>query len=150
MRSDSDDPHKLDSRTRALLVGLQAFVGVGALFGGYGLLDDAVGLGLEEQWLDGSPFADYKIPGLFLLIVIGGGMLVSALLALMRSRYATLAAFSMGLTLALWLIIETLIIRFQHWSQYALLLVLGTVAAVLMVVGGRALRQRSSDHASSQ
>jgi hypothetical protein len=37
------------------LVALQAFIGVGALFGGYGLLADAEGLGMEEEWLDGSP-----------------------------------------------------------------------------------------------
>jgi hypothetical protein len=145
MKSGSGDPRKLDSRTRGLLVALQAFVGVGALFGGYGLLVDAEGLGLEREWLEGSPFADYRIPGLFLLIVIGGGMLVSAVLALIRSRYAVVAAFAMGLTLALWLIIETLIIGFQDWSQYALLLALGTIATVLMVIGARAIKRSRHD-----
>ena len=113
MKSGSSDPRKLDPLTRGLLVVLQAFVGVGALVGGYDLLADAEGLGMQKDWLEGSPFADYRIPGLFLLIVIGGGMLVSAMLALIRSRNAVVAAFAMGFTLALWLIIETLIIGFS-------------------------------------
>ena len=128
---------RLDSGTRALLIAAQAFIGIGALFGAYGLLADAEGLGMEEEWLDGSPFPDYRIPGLVLLIVIGGGMLASAVLALVGSPYARVAALAMGTVLALWLIIETVIIGFQTWEQYALLVVCGVVALVLVGVGAR-------------
>lgn len=60
---------------------VSAWVCAGALFGGYGLLSDAEGLGARQSWLQGSPFPDYTIPGLFLLIVIGGGMLLTAVSA---------------------------------------------------------------------
>ena len=56
----------------------EVVVGVGAIFGGYGLLSDAEGLGAKQAWLDGSVFPDYTVPGLFLLVVIGGGMLTAA------------------------------------------------------------------------
>lgn len=127
----------LDSRARALLVAAQAFIGVGALFGAYGLLADAEGLGMEEEWLDGSPFPDYRIPGLFLLTVIGGGMLASAVLALVDSRYARLAALALGTVLALWLIIETVVIGLQAWEQFVLLAVCGGVALLLVAAGAR-------------
>lgn len=130
---------RLGSRRRALLVALQAFIGVGALFGGYGLLADAEGLGMEEEWLDGSPFPDYRIPGLFLLLVIGGGMLASAVLALLGSPYARLAALAMGATLALWLVVETVIVGFQAWEQYVLLVACGVVALVLLGVGAKSV-----------
>src|SRR5690349_16570328 len=82
----------LSSRRRIVVAMLELFLGIGALYGGISLLVDAEGFGMKESWLDGSPFADYLIPGLFLLVVIGGGMLVAAALALAGSSRAAPAA----------------------------------------------------------
>ena len=105
--------------------------GVGALYGGIALLADAEGFGVEEAWLDGSPFPDYRVPGLFLLVAIGGGMLATAAVALRRSPHAQLAALAMGALLAAWLAIETAIVGFQGPQQVVLLVVCGGSAAIL-------------------
>jgi hypothetical protein len=42
------------------VIAVELLVGIGALFGGYGLLDDAEGLGMRDSWLEGSPFPDYR------------------------------------------------------------------------------------------
>jgi hypothetical protein len=77
---------RLTGRRRWAIAAFAAWVGVGALFGGYGLLADAENLGVKDAWLEGTPLPDYRVPGLVLLVVIGGGMLVTVLLALRGSR----------------------------------------------------------------
>jgi hypothetical protein len=49
------------------------FLSVGALFGGYMLLMDTSGLALQmpANALENSPFTDYLIPGLILLVFMG-------------------------------------------------------------------------------
>jgi len=56
--------------TRYLFEGLLAFVALNAFAGGYYGLSGAKGI--PREWLTGRPFASYFIPGLFLLVVIGG------------------------------------------------------------------------------
>ncbi len=119
-------------RAAPLLAAVQIVLGIAALFGGYGLLADAEGLGMREAWLDGSPFPDYTVPGLVLLVAIGGGMLVSGALAAAGHRWAHRSALVMGAGLALWLVIETAIIGMQAWEQVVLLVVCGAVAAYLL------------------
>ncbi len=128
-----------DGFTRWVVVGVALFMGVGAIGGGVELLDDAEGFGMQEAWLSGSPFADYRIPGLFLAIVIGGGMLSVAGLTLVRHRLAGYAALAMGAMLLLWLVIETVIIGFRGSQQAVLLVVCGGSGMILSVVGGQAL-----------
>ena len=111
----------LTGARRWVVASVAGFVGVGAFFGGYGLLSDAEGLGAKAEWLDGSPFPDYRIPGVVLLVVIGGGMLLTALLALRRSRLAGVAALTMGVALLTWGLVETVTIGYQGIAQVVLL-----------------------------
>lgn len=123
------------------------FIGVGAVGGGFEVLRDAEGFGLDPAWIAGSPFKDYRIPGLFLFVVIGGGMLVTAGLALLRSDLSRVAALTMGMVLALWLAIETAIVGWQGGPQAMLLVVCGGGAAVLILaalVGSRIPETRHS------
>lgn len=122
----------LPAPVRRWLVGIESAVGISALFGGYGLVKDAEGLGIPESWLRGSPFDTYRVPGLFLFIVIGGGMLMAALLAWRRSPLARPAAALMGAILLAWLAIETAIIGFRTWQQYILLAITGACGVMLV------------------
>jgi hypothetical protein len=124
-------------RARWSVAGLAALVGVGALYGGVGLLVDAEALGAEQSWLEGTPFPDYRLPGVVLLVVIGGGMLATALAALLRSRFAGLAALASGLTLLVWGVVETLTIGYQGAGQLVLLAVFVVGPALLLISIGR-------------
>jgi hypothetical protein len=130
-------------RARWAVLAVALLMGVGALYGGYGLLDDAEGLGVEEAWLRG-PFDDYTVPGLFLLVVIGGGMLALAALTAAGSRWSALGALAMGAILTAWLVIETAVIGYRGGAQLALLVLCGGSAVVLLVLGDRRLRRRPS------
>ncbi len=123
----------LSGRLRVVAAAVAAFVGVGALFGGYGLLSDAEGLGAKEAWLEGTPFPDYRVPAVVLLTVVGGGMLVTAASALMRSRYAGFAASVMGATLVVWGVVESITIGYRGAAQIGLLAVFVVVPAVSLL-----------------
>jgi len=55
---------------------LVVFGALTTLAGGIGLLTGAIAAPLN--WLEGSPFVDYTIPGLALAIIVGGSMLFAA------------------------------------------------------------------------
>ena len=107
---------------------LQAFIGLGALAGGYGLVSDPSGnaLGLPSSFIEGSPFSDFLIPGLFLLIVNGFGSLVGAFLSFTRRRYAQEIAIALGAILVLWIVMQIIIISSFHW-MHVLYFILGIV-----------------------
>jgi len=115
----------------------QAFIGVGAVFGGYELLSNAEGFGLPEEWLAGTPFPDYRIPGLFLLIVLGIGMLAATVVTLLRVCWWPVLAITMGAILAAWLLIETILIGWRG-DQQAILLVVCGIPALVMIIAGTA------------
>ena len=99
---------------------------------------------MKLSWLDGSPFPDYTIPGLYLGVVIGGGMAVAAGAAWRRSRHAARAALLMGLVLLTWLAVETIVVGFRGWQQLPLLAVCGVSGTVLLALGGRSLVESST------
>jgi hypothetical protein len=125
---------------RWIVAGAEAIVGIGAVFGGYGLLSDAEGMGAKQEWLDGSVFPDYTVPGLVLLVVIGGGMLCAAGITLLERRQAPVAAGLMAVVLLAWGLTETLTIGWRGWQQ--VLLVAAFVLLPAAVLGSYCLRGR--------
>jgi hypothetical protein len=88
----------------ALLV-IEAFIGLGAIGGGIALLKSTFPTQwLPVAWLQDTPFNDYTIPGLILLIVIGGGMLFAAATQFVQREWAVL------LIMIGWIIVEVAII----------------------------------------
>lgn len=116
------------------LVALELFMGAGAVFGGRALIHDAVGFGVKEEWLRYGIFSDYTVPGAILIVAVGGSMLIAALLALVRSPAAFPAASIAGLTLLIFLFVETAILA----RQLALLTICGGTGLSLVLLGRRA------------
>ena len=98
-----------------LLVVLLVFQGLSGLAGGVALSLDptGTGIGLDPAWLDGSPFPDYGVPGVFLLVVLGLGPLGAALLVIRDSPWAWSAALLTGLVLVAWILVEIGIVGLQ-------------------------------------
>ena len=132
--------HGLSLRARRAVAGCAAFVGLGAVYGGVSLLTDAEGFGMREEWLDGSPFPDYTVPGVVLLAGIGGGMLLTVALALRDHRLAAPLALGEGVGVCLFLAVETATIGLRSGAQLVLLPAVGLPAVVLAVLGARSFR----------
>ena len=107
---------------------LQAFIGLGALGGGFMLVRDPSGSALElpMSLLEGSPFPDFLIPGMFLLAVNGVGSMIGAGLSFTRRRYAQEIAIVLGAILVAWIVIQIVIISSFHWL-HVLYFILGVV-----------------------
>lgn len=110
-----------------ILVGLLLFQGVSGLAGGSGLTMDPTGaaVGLDQEWLNGSPFADYLIPGIILLVVLGIGPLIVAVGIFRRLRWAWTASLLAGLALLIWIIVQVVIVGYM--AQPPLQLVYGLI-----------------------
>ncbi len=116
-----------------LLIIALLFLGVGGLYGGIAMLMDPTGSSLQmTTLLPLLPVHDFVLPGLFLLIVMGWApiLLAYALLALPEWRWAAaLSRWSghhwawtgtaaLGVVLAVWLVVEGLLIGFRWPIQY--------------------------------
>jgi hypothetical protein len=69
------------------------------------------GLGMPRSLLAGSPFDSFFVPGLILLVVVGGTQVVAAVLLVMRRPLSLFWTAFAGFTMVTWILIETAIIR---------------------------------------
>lgn len=123
---------------RTLTLILLLFVAVSAFGGGIPLLLDPSGglLHMPLRLLEYSPFKNFLIPGIILVVIIGLGSLDCAILLMGRHRHAPVAVVIEGAALVIWIIVELLMIRSFHFL-HALYAGLGIVLVFL----GLRLRQ---------
>jgi hypothetical protein len=87
---------------------------------------------LPLSLLEHSPFHDFLIPGLLLAGFVGGINTLAGVLLLRRHPHANAEALASGAVLAMWIVVEVLIIRHVHWLHGVYLtlgLAIGGVAA---------------------
>jgi hypothetical protein len=121
---------------RVSLVVLLVFLGLTAVAGGFLLLTGGGAPGVEL--LRGSPFSDYTVPGLALLVIVGGGGLAAAFLVARHHALGLPAAGVAGFGMVCFEIVEILVLRYQTtgaliWQLFgiALGLVIMVLAAAL-------------------
>jgi len=92
---------------------LQLFIGVGAVAGGLALILDSSGANVRMplEMLNRSPFTDFLIPGIVLLIVNGLGSIAGGILSFKLFRYAAETALVLGAFLVAWILIQV------YWIQ---------------------------------
>ena len=114
------------------LLGALLFEGVSALLGGAGLVADPTGgmMRMPAGLLHGTPFSDYRVPGLILVVVLGVLPLVVAAGLWLAQPWARPGASLVGVALVVWIGIQVAMIGYQHPVQpfYA---VVGIVIIVL-------------------
>jgi hypothetical protein len=116
------------------LIACLVFLGVGALAGGWGLTADPSGanLGFSTEWLSGSPFPDFLIPGLFLLLALGVAPLAAAVGLWRGARWAWRAALLISVALIAWIVVETMVIG--YWSDPPLQLIFGALGVLMLAL----------------
>jgi hypothetical protein len=105
---------------RYLLTALLAFGAINAFGGGYYGVSGAPGVPVE--WLAGSPFKDYFIPSLILMVVVGGAFSCAAVAVVTRSRLARVSAFAAGIVVLVWITVQVASIGYVSWMQPATLI----------------------------
>lgn len=118
---------------RVAIVLVSAFVGLQALIPGWQIMTDGsvYGFKLPADWLSSAwPFQGYFVAGLVLLIVVGGGSLATAAVALWKPRAGTVAALGIGILLCGWIAGE-LIFMTQTMVMTWIILACGVILVLL-------------------
>jgi hypothetical protein len=130
--------HAIPSQT--LVAVLCLLIGATAIGGGLSLVlyPDGSRTQLPLALLRDSPFEDYFVPGLLLVLVVGLGNALASLMVLRGHARARIALLLAGSVLVVWIVCEMVLLRTVHWLQIAYL-ALGVfiVAECLAPTGSR-------------
>lgn len=98
-----------------LLLVLLLVQGSSGVFGGLALVLDPTGaaIGLPLDLLEGSVFADYLVPGIVLLVLLGIAPLFVAGAVLKRRPRAWIGSLAVGVALMLWIAVQVLVVGYQ-------------------------------------
>ena len=114
---------------------VQVFIALGAIPASimFIIKPDGSMMGMTTAMISHSPFSDYLIPGLFLLIIHGIGNIIGAMFSFNLIDAAGKTGVLLGLILILWIIIQ------MYWMGYIsflqpLMLVFGIVEAVIGII----------------
>ncbi|MEZ4726949.1 MAG: hypothetical protein R3E79_07430 [Caldilineaceae bacterium] len=127
---------------RYILFVFDAFLAVTAVAGGIGLLTGAIAP--DVALLQGSPFYSYTIPGLALLVLVGGSALLATGLMVRLPELGVLASGATGLLILSFEAVEVLVIgsdpgvaRTLQLLYVSLGLLMVLLAAALWLAGRR-------------
>ncbi|MGN6503375.1 MAG: hypothetical protein ACTHKX_10815 [Pseudolysinimonas sp.] len=124
-----------------LLVILDLIVAVTAIAGGAVLAVSAVVpswstiLAPPPEYLEGSPFGSYLVPGLALAVLLGGLHLVAAVLLLRRSRIRFIAATVAAYAMLIWIFVQMIVIPFSFLQAVYIAAGLAELGLVLLSLG---------------
>jgi hypothetical protein len=109
-KEEMDRPTSVNLLTTALLL-----QGLSGILGGFGLMSDPTGRALEipQEWITGTPFSDYFIPGLILFSLLGIGPLIAAYAVWKRHRLSWMGAMLVGDALVIWIVVEIFMIGYH-------------------------------------
>jgi hypothetical protein len=116
-----------------IAVALQAGTGVLAIPIGWLFIQNPTGsaLGMPQGWIEATPFGSYLIPGLYLLLVNGFGMLAVAGLSMARHWLAPWLTGALGVGLIIWILVQIVVMpetMLLTWVFLAIGFVLGFLA----------------------
>jgi hypothetical protein len=86
------------------------------------------------EWLDGSPFGDYLIPGLILLVVLGVYPLLLFVLQWRGSSLAWWGSGALGVALVVWILVEILVAGSEPGVMRGLQIVYGSLGLVIVAL----------------
>ena len=117
---------------RGVLIALLIF-GALSSFGGAVFAIAFNGAGVPREYLAGSPFDSFLVPGLILGVIVGGTQLGATMALLTRHRWSLLVSAIAGFGMIIWIFVELAIILAYSFLQ-TLYFGLGTLELILVLV----------------
>lgn len=96
-------------------------------------------IGLPLEWLEGSLFPDYLVPGLTLVTILGLFPLAVALALVKGWSWGVIGSIAVGGALIIWMLVEILVVGYQ--SEPPLQVVFGSVGVAIVGLGTALLRR---------
>lgn len=118
---------------------LELFTALGAIPVGIMLVTDptGAGVGFPPGWIEGTPFGSYLVPGLYLLLMNGIGMLALVGLSLVRHPGAPWLTLILGAGLVIWIAVQLVVMPEVSFLQA----VFGIIGLALTAAGVAWLRR---------
>jgi hypothetical protein len=115
--------------TRVVLIVCEIFLAVSTIVSGISMLVGFLkpGDALKDSW-----FSDFTIPGILLIVVLGGLAVAGTVVLLKRLPWAPFVTFSSGMAIIIWICVQMTMVQYS-WMQPAFL-GLGVVIAALAQV----------------
>ena len=112
---------------------LQLLIGLGGIASGlmFIIAPDGSLMGISTEVLIDTPFNDYLIPGILLLILIGMGHIFTAILSFKKSTFSHYIDVAIGFAMAIWIIVQLAMIGYQSFLQPLIL----TLAVIEILIG---------------
>ena len=99
------------------MVVVDAFVALTAIGGGIALATGLEGERFPKEWLEGTPFTTYVIPGLILAIVVGGSATVAVFLTVVSQHAGGAASIVAGAAMVGFIVVELIILNDdERWT----------------------------------
>lgn len=118
-----------------LLMAITLLQGVSGVAGGVRLVArPGMGGWFPLEWLEDSPFSDYLIPGLILLLVLGVYPLALFFAQWKGLRLAWWGSGSLGVALVIWILVEVWIAGTQDGTMRVLQIVYGTAGVTIVLL----------------
>lgn len=123
----------MSAALRILSILLLLFNGIGAFYGSIKFITDPTGasMGMSLTILEHSPFTNYLIPGIIMLLANGIMSFVVIALILFKTRFYPLAIIAEGCILFGWITIQVIMLR----TIAGLHITLWAVALFLIISG---------------
>jgi len=123
------------NRIRTALFVADAFVGLTAVGGGIALATGSEGDRFPPEYLEGTPFDSYVVPGLLLSGVVGGGATIAAIATLCSEKAGGITSVLAGAIMMAWITGEILLLNQPSWTWTELFyFIIGLAMAALGLV----------------
>lgn len=122
------------------LVGVEGFVAAGALYGGIGLIANNA-LQMTDDWLIGTPFDSWTLPGVLLLLVVALPMIVAVVAEVFRLSWAYGASIVAGAAQIGWIVAQWLIMQ-KFFILQPVMLTAGVIILLLAWASHHGLRSK--------
>lgn len=101
--------------------------GIGAVYGGFQMITDPTGSKLQMPltFLKYSPFEDYLIPGIILLVINGIFSFVAVATIVLKSQKYPWFIIIQGILLTGWIVIQIILLRTFYAPMHLTFLVIG-------------------------
>ena len=123
---------KLRKTIYSILIILNLFLAITAIPGGFCLLTGIAAPSLNE--LKGSIFSNYTIPGLTLMILVGGSALLISILLIRKNNYSLLYSAVVGLIIMFFEFVEVITIGTPTGPGLVMQLIYFVLGTVMILV----------------
>ncbi|HNT54197.1 MAG TPA: hypothetical protein PKG95_05755 [Anaerolineaceae bacterium] len=125
-----------DKWLRIMIAIMTGFIALTAIGGGAALILGAEGERFPLEWLQGSIFKNYTIPGLLLAVVVGGSSLLAGITMIRKQKAGPWAAMAAGLSMMGFISGEFLILKQVPPGPTPIELFYFGLGLVILILGG--------------